>query len=83
MSRAKLVTPEQLQAIRGIVVGDLDLDWDSVVVPLVTSPEGKEIVLPDGKLLLRPPPAPAFEPWFSGLKERLLAQDLRKVPRAR
>jgi hypothetical protein len=58
----------------------LNRDW--VVVPLVGSPQGLEMLLPDGKLLIRPPAGPAFEAWFAGLPERLEALDLDRALRA-
>ena len=82
MPRGQVVSPEQMQQLRTLTVETFDFDWDSVVVPLVTG-DGAVFVLPDGKLLLRPPPGKEFEPWFAGLEERLRAMDLRKVPRAR
>jgi len=83
MARAQLVTPEQVQQIKDLTVGTFDFDWDAVIVPLVTSTDGLETILPDGKLLVRPPPTPKFEAWFAGLQARLEAMDLRKVPRSR
>jgi hypothetical protein len=58
----------------------LNRDW--VVVPLRGSPEGLELLLPDGKVLIRPPAGPAFEAWFAGLPGRLEALDLDRALRA-
>ena len=58
----------------------LNRDW--VVVPLVGSDGGLELVMPDGKLLVRPPAGPGFDAWFNGLKERLQALDLDRALRA-
>jgi hypothetical protein len=53
-----------------------------VVVPLRGSDQGVEMVLPDGKLLVRPPGGPGFDGWFLGLKDRLQALDLDRALRA-
>jgi len=58
----------------------LNQDW--VVVPLVGSPRGMEMLMPDGKILIRPVGGAAFEPWFAGLKTRLEALDLSRALRA-
>lgn len=60
---------------------ELDLDRDWVVVPLHCAEEGSEIVLPDGKILLRPPGGDAFEPWLEGLQTRLARMGLSRTPR--
>ena len=80
-----LVTPEAVE--RTLQVTDtFSIDRDAVVIPLKA--EGAGItpglvhVLPDGKLLLHPPPADAFEPWLAALPERLAAADLRNTRRA-
>ncbi len=58
----------------------LNRDW--VVVPLRSSGAGLEMAMPDGKILVRPPAGPAFEPWFAGLRSRLEALDLDRALRA-
>jgi hypothetical protein len=58
----------------------LNPDW--VVVPLVGSPQGMEMLMPDGKVLIRPAGGDAFEAWFSGLKTRLESLDLSRALRA-
>jgi hypothetical protein len=58
----------------------LNRDW--VVVPLVGSPDGMEMVMPDGKILIRPVGGTRFEGWFSGLKARLEGLDLSRALRA-
>lgn len=58
----------------------LNRDW--VVVPLRGSDDGLEMVMPDGKLLIRPPAGPGFDAWFGGLKDRLQALDLDRALRA-
>ena len=58
----------------------LNPDW--VVVPLVGSPQGMEMLMPDGKVLIRPAGGDGFEAWFSGLKTRLESLDLSRALRA-
>jgi hypothetical protein len=55
-------------------------DW--VVVPLVGSPRGIEMLMPDGKILIRPAGGDGFDAWFSGLKTRLESLDLSRALRA-
>ena len=58
----------------------LNPDW--VVVPLVGSPQGMEMLMPDGKVLIRPAGGDGFDAWFSGLKGRLDTLDLSRALRA-
>jgi hypothetical protein len=58
----------------------LNRDW--VVVPLVGTVEGMEMLMPDGKILLRPAGGAKFDAWFSGLQARLEALDLSRALRA-
>jgi hypothetical protein len=58
----------------------LNRDW--VVVPLVGSPRGVEMLMPDGKILVRPPGGDGFDAWFTGLKTRLESLDLSRALRA-
>ena len=58
----------------------LNRDW--VVVPLVGSPRGVEMLMPDGKILIRPAGADGFDAWFTGLKTRLESLDLSRALRA-
>ena len=58
----------------------LNRDW--VVVPLVGSAQGIEMLMPDGKVLIRPAGGPGFEPWFADLKTRLESLDLSRALRA-
>jgi hypothetical protein len=58
----------------------LNRDW--VVVPLVGSSEGLEMLMPDGKILIRPAGGLRFDAWFSGLKGRLESLDLSRALRA-
>jgi hypothetical protein len=76
----RLVTPEQIERIYQLT-DTFSLKRDAVVVPLVGRGEGMEMILPDGKLLVRPPPNPNFEPWFVGLAGRLVQLDLSRTAR--
>jgi hypothetical protein len=58
------------------------IDRDVVIIPLVSSENGMEMVLPDGKLLIRPPGQSGFQSWFNGLAARLASLDLRKIRKA-
>ena len=58
----------------------INRDW--VVVPLVGSPQGLEMLLPDGKILIRPAGGEGFDAWFSDLKSRLETLDLSRALRA-
>ncbi len=58
----------------------LNPDW--VVVPLVGSVQGMEMLMPDGKVLIRPAGGDGFDAWFSGLKTRLESLDLSRALRA-
>lgn len=58
----------------------LNRDW--VVVPLVGSVDGIEMLMPDGKILIRPAGASKFDGWFAGLKIRLESLDLSRALRA-
>lgn len=60
----------------------LELNRDWVVVPLVGSAEGMEMLMPDGKILIRPAGGAKFDSWFSGLKARLESLDISRALRA-
>ena len=60
---------------------ELELHRDWVVVPLNCAEEGREIVLPDGKILIRAPGGNAFEPWLEELQTRLAEIGLSRTPR--
>lgn len=81
---ATLVTPDKIERVLD-VTDTFALSRDAVIVPIKSlHPEGAEIVLPDGKVILHPPPADErFEAWLAALPERLAALDLRKTPRKR
>lgn len=76
-----VLTAEQVRRVYA-VTDSLKLNQDWVVVPLVGSENGLEMLLPDGKLLIRPAIEGAFEGWFGGLKERLEGMDLNRPLRA-
>lgn len=57
----------------------LHRDW--VVVPLNCAKAGKEVALPDGRILIRPPGSDAFEPWLEELHIRLAELDLSRTAR--
>ncbi len=58
----------------------LNRDW--VVVPLVGSADGLEMLMPDGKVLIRPAGGAKFDAWFAGLEARLASLDLSRALRA-
>jgi len=76
----ELLTPEQIARIYA-VTDSLYLDRNLVIIPLQAKEGGKEMVMPDGKILVRGPTGPAFEEWIQGLKERLQALDLGRSRR--
>lgn len=76
-----VLTAEQVEKVYQ-VTDALLLNRDWVVVPLVGAPAGLEMVLPDGKLLIRPVGGEGFGAWFGGLKERLGSLDLDRALRA-
>lgn len=53
------------------VTDALGLHRDWVIVPLACAEVETEMILPDGKLLLRPPRRARFERWLDGLPGRL------------
>jgi len=80
-ARMQVLTAEQVEKVYA-VTDALLLNRDWVVVPLVGSTDGVEMVLPDGKLLIRPVGGEGFRAWFTGLKERLELLDLDRALRA-
>jgi hypothetical protein len=76
----RFVTPEQIERIYQIT-DSFYLNRDAVVVPLVGRGEPLVTVMPDGKLLVRPPAGSRFEAWVAGLPERLADLDLARTPR--
>jgi hypothetical protein len=76
----ELLTPDQVARIYA-VTDSLYLDRNLVIIPLQAKADGLEMVMPDGKILVRGPTGPAFEGWITGLKERLQALDLGRSRR--
>lgn len=64
------------------VTDDLRLHRDWVVVPLDAAAEPVETVMVDGKLLIHAPAGAGFDAWLDGLRERLEALELHRVPRS-
>ena len=60
----------------------LKLNPDWIVVPLTAHETGLEMMLPDGKILIRPPGGEAFEPWYVDLRTRLESMDIARALRA-
>jgi hypothetical protein len=81
MPGMQVLTAEQVERVYQ-VTDALLLNRDWVVVPLVGSDTGLEIVLPDGKLLIRPAGGEGFGGWFAGLGGRLEMLDLDRALRA-
>jgi hypothetical protein len=76
----ELLSAEEVESIYQ-VTDRLDLHRDWVVVPLNCAKEGLELQQPDGKILIRAPGKGRFESWLRGLRERVGALDLGRVPR--
>lgn len=77
----ELLTEDQVRRVYALTDALL-LNRDWVVVPLKAHPEGMETMLPDGKVLIRPPGGEGFDSWFAGLRERLESVDLSRALRA-
>lgn len=75
-----LLTADQVERIYGLT-DELRLHRDWVVVPLMAKEPGLEMMMPDGKLLIRAPYGDRFGAWFDGLQERLGRLNLSPVPR--
>lgn len=76
-----ILSAEQVERIYRLTDA-LHLNRDWVVVPLRGCENGLEMLMPDGKILIRPPFGPAFDSWFMGLKDRLGMLDLDRALRA-
>jgi hypothetical protein len=74
----QMMTPEQIARIY-TVTDQFALDRNLVIIPLKAHDDGLEMIMPDGKLLVRGPPGKAFDPWFAGLAERLGSMDLSRA----
>lgn len=77
----ELLTAEQVERIYR-TADRLRLHRDWVVVPLNAADEAKEIVLPDGKVLIRAPAGGLFDGWIQGLEARLLDLNLTQTARS-
>ncbi|MDP6958310.1 MAG: hypothetical protein QF645_05790 [Planctomycetota bacterium] len=76
----QMLTPEQIDKVHE-VTDTFRLDRDAVVIPMVASDSPEELVLPDGKLLIRPPAGKAFRRWVAGLGDRLELLPLQRTRR--
>ena len=77
----QVLTEQQVSRVYALTDGLL-LNPDWVVVPLTAHETGLETMLPDGKVLIRPPAGEAFEPWFADLRTRLESLNLSRALRA-
>jgi len=75
-----LLTAKDLERIHE-TTDHLQLHRDWVIVPLNCATQSVETVLPDGKLLLRPPGGDLLDPWIDGLEARLSELDLSRIAR--
>ena len=75
-----LLSAEEVERVYR-VTDELLLNRDWVVVPLNCSADGLVMMMPDGKILLRPPEGERFAPWLASLKDQLETLDLKRVPR--
>jgi len=76
-----VLTEAQVAKVYELTDG-LQLNRDWVVVPLVGAAQGLEMLMPDGKILIRPVGGAFYDAWFAGLKTRLEALDLSRALRA-
>jgi hypothetical protein len=76
-----VLTESQVRKVYELTDGLL-LNRDWVVVPLVGSPQGVEMLMPDGKVLIRPAGGDRFDSWFADLGTRLESLDLSRALRA-
>lgn len=75
-----LLTEKDVERIHA-VTDRLQLHRDWVIVPLNCAVQSVETVMPDGKLLLRPPAGALLDPWIDALDARLSDLDLTRVAR--
>ena len=75
-----LVTPAQIERVFQ-ATDAFFIVRDAVIVPLIAGSEGAVTVIPDGKMIVRPPVD--FEPWIAALPAQLAAMNLSKVPRVK
>lgn len=76
-----ILSAEQIERVYRLTDGLL-LNRDWVVIPLKGSADGLEMLMPDGKILIRPKAGPGFDAWFGGLQSRLEMLDLDRALRA-
>lgn len=76
----KVLTPEQVHRVYD-VTDSLFLHRNWVVIPLAAAERPLELVMPDGKVLIRPPGGARFESWLEGLRLRLQDLDLSRTPK--
>ncbi len=77
----RLLTPEQIERVYQLT-DTFFLHREFVVVPLMGDDRGMEMVLPDGKVLVRPCAGAGYESWYAGLAERVSKLNLNKTRRA-
>ena len=77
-----VLTPAQVEQVYE-VTDSLHLHRNWVVLPLTAAPQGRERIMPDGKVLLAAPGGMEFDRWLAGLRDRLTGLDLSRTPRAR
>jgi len=75
-----LLTEKDIERIY-LATDHLQLHRDWVIVPLTCGTHSVETVMPDGKLLLRPPAGALLDPWIDGLEANLSELDLSRVAR--
>ncbi len=76
----QILTSTQIDQVHE-VTDTFRLNRDAVVIPMVGSDSPEELILPDGKLLIRPPAGKAFRKWLVGLGDRLDLLPLQRTPR--
>lgn len=77
----QVLTPGQVDRIHQ-VTDALQIHRNYVIVPLAAHATGMELVMPDGKVLIQGPAAPAFDGWLEGLQGRLEGLELTRALRS-
>lgn len=80
-SDQRILTAEQVERVYQ-VTDTFSLLRDFIVVPLMGDDKGIEMVLPDGKVYIKPRYGAGFEEWFKGLPERISRLPLHLTRRA-
>ena len=80
-SDPRILTAEQIERVYQ-VTDTFALLRDFIVVPLMGDETGVEMVLPDGKVFIKPCAGAGFEAWFKGLPERIAHLNLNRTRRA-